>query len=150
MKRLLLAMCAILLGVVSLLAQDDLYKELGKKYDKMEGYQVVSVGRAAIRMAAMSGDKESREMMRKIDLLVSVSRKGEVCGPLRSDFDRLVNGYNSVGTLCRDTAEVVLFMNPEHTGFAMYSHTPSGETVLLLQGKDLKLEELLPKDVQLD
>ena len=141
-------MCAMLLGVASLAAQDEQFKALGKKYDKMDGYEVMSVGRAAIRMAAMSGDKSSRDMMRKIDLLVSVSHKGKVSGPLRSDFDRLVYGYDAVWTIKKDTAEVEIFMNPEHTGFAMYGQSPSGETVLLLSGNDLKLEELLPPEAQ--
>ena len=48
MKRLLFAMCAILLGVVSLSAQDDLYKELGKKYDKMDGKTITEDNNMAI------------------------------------------------------------------------------------------------------
>ncbi len=148
MKRLLVTMCAMLLGVASLAAQEEQFKALGKKYDKMDGYEVMSVGRAAIRMAALSGDKGSRDMMRKIDLLVSVSHKGKVSGPLRGDFNRLIGGYDSVWAIKKDTVDVEIFMNSEHTGFAMYGQSPSGETVLLLSGKDLQLEELLPQEVQ--
>lgn len=149
MKRLLMMIVAMLLGVASLAAQDEQYKELGKKYDRRKGYEVVSVGRVAIRMAALTSDKAGRELMRKIDLLVSVSHKGSNKGPLRGDFDQVVEGYNSVGQFRNDTTEAHLFMNPERTGFAMYSLTPSGEAVLLLAGRELDLAELLPKELRL-
>lgn len=149
MKRLLMMIVAMLLGVASLAAQGEQYKELGKKYDRRKGYEVVSVGRAAIRMAALTSDKAGRELMRKIDLLVSVSHKGSNKGPLRGDFDQVVRGYNSVGQFRNDTTEAHLFMNPERTGFAMYSLTPSGEAVLLLAGRELDLAELLPKELRL-
>ena len=151
MKRLLILFGAMLLGVASLAAQDEQYKELGKKYDRRKGYEVVSVGRAAIRMAALtSTDKAGRELMRKIDLLVSVSHKGSNKGPLRSDFDQVVRGYNSVGEFRNDTTEVHLFMNTDNTGFSMYSLSPSGESVLLLAGRELSLKEMLPKELMLE
>ena len=83
-------MCALLVSV-TLWAQSDAFKEFGKKYDR-KGYEVSTVGRTAIRMAALAGDKESREMMRKFDLLVSIKREGGDDDALHEDFERLVDG----------------------------------------------------------
>ena len=149
MKRLLTLCVALMAISAAASAQDDVFKGLAKKYDKISGYEVATVGRAAIRMAALtSGDKYSRELMRKLSLLVSVSHKGETKGELRGDFSRLVEGYDAVGEFRQESIEALMYMNPECTGFAMYSHSPDGESVLLLVGENLSITDLLPKELQ--
>lgn len=145
MKRLVLISLALLVSM-TLMAQSDAYKAFGKKYDK-RGYEVSTVGRTAIRMAALAGDEESREMMRKLDLLVSVKRAGGPDDELFGDFNTLVNGYNCVGDYSRDASRVWLYLNREHTGFAMYVTTPEEQSVILLSGRDLRLDDFLPPEL---
>ena len=145
MKRLVLISLALLVSM-TLMAQSDAYKAFGKKYNK-RGYEVSTVGRTAIRMAALAGDEESKEMMRKLDLLVSVRREGGPDEELFGDFCALVEGYNCVGDYSREENRVWLYLNTEHTGFAMYVTTPEEQSVILLSGKDLRLDDLLPPDL---
>lgn len=131
-------------------AQEAQFKRLGEKYQDKEGYKVLSVGRNAIRMAALAGDKESRKVMRKLEMMVAVTREGERSGStLRGDFDKVVVGFDSLAVVSNDTAEVALYMNPECTGFAMYSSMPKEEVVLLLLGNDLRVDEMIPEDAKL-
>ncbi len=146
MKRLVLISLALLVSI-TLMGQSDAYKAFGKKYNK-RGYEVSTVGRTAIRMAALAGDEESREMMRKLDLLVSVRRAGGTDEALLGDFRSLVADYNCVGDYSREASRALLYLNSEHTGFAMYVTTPEEQSVLLLSGEDLRLDELLPPDLQ--
>lgn len=139
-------MCALLVSV-TLCAQSDAYKEFGKKYNR-RGYDVSTVGRTAIRMAALAGDKESREVMRKFDLLVSIKREGGEDVALHEDFERLVDGYECVGDYVAESGRAWVYMNSSRTGFAMYMTTPEEQSVLLLSGKDLDLEFLLPPKIQ--
>ncbi|MBO7300062.1 MAG: hypothetical protein J6U53_01480 [Tidjanibacter sp.] len=145
MKRLVLISLALLVSM-TLMAQSDAYKAFGKKYDK-SGYEVSSVGRTAIRVAALAGDEESREMMRKFDLLVSVKRVGGIDDVLFGDFCSLVDGYNCVGDYSREESRVWIYMNCENTGFAMYVTTPEEQFVILIAGKDLRLDDLLPPEL---
>lgn len=145
MKRLVLISLALLVSM-TLFGQSDAYKAFGKKYDK-RGYEVSTVGRTAIRMAALAGDEDSREMMRKLDLLVSVKRVGGADEELFGDFRSLVEGYNCVGDYSREESRVWLYMNRDNTGFAMYVTTPKEQSVILLSGKDLHLDDLLPPEL---
>lgn len=146
MKRLWLVLVMLAVSV-TLWAQGDAYKAFGKKYDR-KGYEVNTVGRTAIRMAALASDRESRELMRKLDLLVSVKSSGGADVALYDDFETLVSGYECVGDYSKDSARAWLYMNREHTGFAMYLTTPEEQSVLLLAGKQLNLDELLPDEFQ--
>jgi hypothetical protein len=146
MKRFGLVMCALLVSV-TLWAQSDAYKEFGKRYDR-KGYEVSTVGRTAIRMAALAGDKESREIMRKFDLLVSIKREGGEDEVLHEDFERLVDGYECVGDYSAESGRAWLYMNSARTGFAMYMTTPEEQSVLLLSGRELNLDDLLPPQMQ--
>lgn len=134
----------LLLTVASLQAQDDQFKAFGQKYEKSEGYEVASVGRTGIRLAAMAGDKESREMMRKIDLLVVVSRPVGEDEALKEDFDSLVDGYTLVSDYAKDGSRAWVYINGKNTAFAMYMSTPESQQVMLLTGRELDLHELLP------
>ena len=145
MKRLVLISLALLVSM-TLMGQSDAYKAFGKKYDK-RGYEVSTVGRTAIRMAALAGDEESRELMRRLDLLVSVKRAGGADEALFGDFRELVEGYDCVGDYSHEGSRVWLYMNRENTGFAMYVTTPEEQSVILLSGKDLHLADLLPPDI---
>lgn len=149
MKKSLIVLLMVFASMVSVMAQNDKFEMFAEKYKDKKGYEVVSVGRAAIRMAALAaGDKASRKMMNKIDMLVTVVHDGKDAGPLRGDFDRVVEGFESLGVFRSDTTEAALYLNPERTGFAMYSITTDGETVLLLRGEELSASELIPKDVK--
>lgn len=145
MKRLVLISLALLVSM-TLMAQSDAYKAFGKKYEK-QGYEVSTVGRAAIRVAALASDEESREMMRRLEFLVTIKRAGAADEVLFGDFNLLVTGYNCVGDYSREDHHVWIYMNSENTGFAMYLTTPEEQFVILIAGKDLRLDDLLPPDM---
>ena len=147
MKRIVI-LAILLLCAATLQAQGDKFKAFGQKYEKCEGYEVATVGRTGIRLAAMAGDKESREMMRKIDLLVVVSCNAPEDEVLKADFDSLVDGYTLVNDYQSDGNRAWVYINGKNTAFAMYMSTPKTQQVMLLTGRELDLHELLPPQME--
>lgn len=146
MKRILLFI-VVLIGSTQLWAQSDAFRAFAKKYDTQGGYEVTTVGRTAIRLATVGADRDSRKLMKKLDLLVSVKSEDVDDERLHEDFDTLVSGYDCVGNYSLEGRVALLYMNPARTGFALFWKSAEEQSILLLAGNDLMLDELLPKEM---
>lgn len=147
MKKLL--MCLALLFVsLSLWAQSDDFRAFAEKFDQSEGYEVVTIGRTAIKLAALAADKESRQLMKKLDLMVTVKCDDVADEKMRGDFEKLVSNYDCLGDYKVDDNLAMLYMNSDNTGFALYFRAPEEQYIILLAGRDLVAEEILTTEIK--
>ena len=148
MKRIAI-LAILLLCAVSLQAQnEEAFKAFGERYQNRENYGVAVLGRAGIKMAGLLGDKQSRELMKQLDIVVSVNCSPDEDGTLKADFDRLTEEYEPVVDTLIDGDQVCVWIDRGLTAVAFYMTNAEMKNVTLFSGKELDFKSLIPMEVE--